>query len=202
MSVAPLADWLGCRFPAAYRVARPAWRAVMRLTGRPDYWERRRHFRYYDEVVRLAGLHVPGGGRVLDVGANETDVLQRLTWFQHLVALDKHYYPPHRGVESHTMDFLDYRPAVPFDLVLCLQVLEHLQDPASFARKLLATGRTVIVSVPHRWPAGASRRHLHDPVDAATLRRWTQREPLAMSVVTDGRERLIAVYRGDVEPAP
>ena len=98
-------------------------------------------------------------------------------------------------VETVVADFRDFEPEGPFDLVLCLQVLEHLARPEPFARKLLQTGRTVIISVPHSWPAGGVESHLQDPVDEAKLRLWTGAEPVETSVVDDGKQRLVAVYR-------
>ncbi len=92
---------------------------------------------------------------------------------------------------------MDYRPETYFDLVLCLQVLEHLDNPDAFAQKLLNAGRTVIISVPYRWPQGYCKTHKQDPVDEAKLERWTQRKPVETQIVTNGKERLIAVYQDD-----
>jgi hypothetical protein len=101
---------------------------------------------------------------------------------------------PRPGVETVVADFYDYDPDGLFDLVLCLQVLEHLPRPRPFAHKLLRIGRTVIISVPYRWPAHEHGSHLHDPVDEAKLRRWTGAEPVETSIVDDGKQRLVAVY--------
>jgi hypothetical protein len=193
-----LVDALGRYAPSIYRAARPPWRTLMRMLGCPTYtgyWERRRQFGYYAEAVRLARAHAPDGGSVLDVGSNETDVVGALEWFDRRVVLDRMLLEPRRGVETIMIDFMNYEPHDSFDVVLCLQVLEHIADPAPFARKLLATGRTVIVSVPYVWPAGVVANHLHDPIDEQTLRAWTGREPDETSVVVDnGKERLLAVY--------
>ena len=80
--------------------------------------------------------------------------------------------------------------------MLCLQVLEHLEDPETFARKLFESGRSVIVSVPYRWPAGLRPGHVQDPVDEAKLIGWTGRTPVETCVVRNGRDRLIAVFHG------
>ena len=110
-------DELGHRHPRAYRLARPPWRLLLRLRGTPAYWDRRRHYRYYDEVVQLAREHVPEGGSALDVGAHEADLLRRMDWFEHRLALDIRYVMPRRGVETVT-----YRwPADGHD--------PHLHDP-------------------------------------------------------------------------
>ena len=162
----------------------------------PSYWESRRDLRYYGEVVLLARAHVPAGRSVLDVGANETEVLERLEWFERRVALDVNEIPPRAGVETVAADFNEFEPAERFDLVLCLLVLEHLDRPGPFARKVLAAGRTTIISVPHEWPGWVTDEHVHDPVDESKLRAWTGRDPTETSIIEDlGMERLIAAYR-------
>ena len=104
--------------------------------------------------------------------------------------------PPRAGVETVVADFNDFEPRRRFDLVLCLQVLEHLDRPRPFARKLLGAGRTTIISVPHEWPGWVTEEHVHDPVDESKLRAWTGRDPTETAIVEDlGMERLIAVYR-------
>jgi len=93
-----------------------------------------------------------------------------------------------RGVDG---DFLEWEPDRQYDLVFCLQVLEHIHDRTPFARKLFDCGRVVIVSVPYRWPAGSCDEHVHDPVDEHKLRDWTGR----MSVERDTVDaRFVAVY--------
>jgi SAM-dependent methyltransferase len=166
------------------------------LIRAPSYWEARRDLRYYGEVVRLARAHVPAGRSVLDVGANETEVLERLEWFERRVALDVNEIPPRAGVETVAADFNEFEPAEHFDLVLCLQVLEHLDRPGPFARKLLAAGRKAIISVPHEWPGWVTEEHVHDPVDEWKLRAWTGCDPTETAIIEDlGMERLIAAYR-------
>lgn len=166
----------------------------MRAVSR-KYWEQRRGFLYYREVVELARRHVPGGGAVLDVGARGTDVLGRLDWFERRVALDIHPMPASTGIKTVVGDFLAYEPPSGFDLALCLQVLEHLQHPGPFARKLLGAGRTAIVSVPYLWPGWVTNEHVQDPVDERMLARWTGAEPVEAAIVEDlGMKRLIAVY--------
>ena len=194
MAVERVAQWLSRHHPVVYGLVRPPWRTVMSLLGQPDYWAARQHFNYYRVVIDMARQYAPRGAHVIDVGANDTNVLQALDWFGHRVALDLRYAPRKRGIESVLADFMTYQPPHRFDLVLCLQVLEHLHEPAPFARKLLETGRVVIISVPYRWPLGTYADHIQDPVDEAKLRSWTEREPLAMRIVQDRRERLVAVY--------
>jgi hypothetical protein len=192
-----VADFLDDRLPRVAAIARPAWRRVGAPLGLGGYWAYRRHFQYYREVVRLARTYVPAGGSVLDVGASDTMVLSRLDWFRRRVALDIKRIPAQPGAERVRADFLEYRPESPFDLVICLQVLEHQEEVEPFARKLLHTGRTVIVSVPYEWPAGRREGHPQDPISEAKLVGWMGRPPIETMVVRDaGADRLVAAFSG------
>jgi hypothetical protein len=50
--------------------------------------------------------------------------------------------------------------------------MEHVPDPASFARKLLDTGNVVIASVPYLWPSKEAFGHLQHMIDADQLLKW------------------------------
>ena len=188
---------LGQTAPRIYMLLRRCVRWVKGLLGRQSYAESRKDFNYYREVLRLVRLYVPDGESVIDVGSGETRVIDELAEFSHRVALDQRYVPPRPGIAQITADFRVWRPPCRYDLVLCLQVLEHLNDPTAFAQKLFSIGEWVIITVPYGWPAGACPGHVQDPVDEAKLRGWTGREPLETVIVSDGRNRLIAVYRPD-----
>ena len=182
--------------PVVARLARPIWRAASRRLTPLGYWEQRSHLAYYREVARLARRYVPAGQAVLDVGARDTEVLLALDWFPRRVALDLRPGPSLPGVERVVSDFRAWGPPIRFDLVLCLQVLEHLEDPAAFIRKLRDTGDLLILSVPYRWPQGQQPGHIHDPIDEEKLFRWAGETPLETRIVMDEHERLIAVFGG------
>jgi len=160
-----------------------------------SYWEDRRHMRYYGQVLELARRYAPAGGSVVDVGGRGCEYITWFDWFRRKVVIDLQHVPPQSGVETLVGDFLAWQPAEPFDLALCLQVLEHLAEPAPFCRKLLATGRVVIVSVPYRWPKGLCKYHKQDPVDEVKLLAWAGQPAVERAIVRDGnRERLVAVF--------
>lgn len=151
--------------------------------------------RYYTQVLDFARQYAPAGGSILDVGGRDCEYIQWFDWFDRKVVIDLKPPLASPGVETLAGDFLTWQPAGQFDLVICLQVLEHLSDPASFCRKLLQTGRTVIVSVPYRWPKGLCKYHVQDPVGEAKLQGWAGKPPRNSSIVRDGnRERLVAVF--------
>lgn len=185
--------------PFARDNLRAARLVLPRLLRRPssEYWAHRQEMNYYLEVRRLASEHAAAATSVLEVGPRNTAFLRRLEWIADKTAIDIAFLPAIPGVHGIKGDFFTFDPGRRFDLVLCLQVLEHLDDPAAFACKLLASGACVIASVPYRWPAGMCVYHKQDPVDEAKLAQWFGRAPLdSIRVADEGRERLICVYSG------
>jgi hypothetical protein len=162
------------------------------------YWESRKDYRYYREVLNMGRKHASGATSVIDVGCRDTRILERFDWIPSKTALDFGQRPVVLGATNLQKDFLDYAPVERFDLVLCLQVLEHLKDPAPFARKLLATARTAIISVPYRWPAGTCPEHPQDPVTAEKLLAWTGRRWQDHVLVVDegNQQRLVVTLTG------
>ena len=195
MRVDRVSKWLARFSPTAHRAIRRPWCLIgPYLPVEDGYWLERRDFNYYAEVVRLSRTYVPDGGSVIDVGGGAAQLLQRLDGFEHRVALEPGRMRRQTGIEQVQGNFFAYQAARVFDLVLNLQGIEHLHAPAVFARKLFDTGRIVIISVPYRWPAGAHRPHVQDPVDEEKLASWTGRTPTETLVVRDKPERLISVY--------
>lgn len=177
----------------------------MSITDASDYWTSRQASNYL-RVVRGICDTIAGDARtVLDVGSFGTPILEwRRRTAQRLVSIDLRQPYVADGVESITADFLEYTLGEPFDLVTCLQVLEHVPDATAFARKLLAAGRIVVVSVPYKWPKGACASHIHDPVDERVMRSWFGRLPTSQYVAreTSGLSRLVQVYRTVAPPPP
>jgi len=158
------------------------------------YWEGRKDLQYYRTVREFAEKYCPDGRTLLDVGGGVGLGCRYLEWFDGFertsvetptngCTLD--------GVRVVNADFLTWEPDRQYDLVLCLQVLEHIPDPIPFARKLFECGRVVIVSVPYRWPTGSCSEHVHDPVDEEKLRGWIGWDPVEDTVA---ESRLVAGY--------
>jgi hypothetical protein len=167
------------------------------MNHKEAYWEQRKQLRYYHQVLCFARDYVPDGGRVLDVGGRDCHYITWFDWFDSRQVIDLRQPPTLPGVVSTAGDFMTFEVAEPFDLVLCLQVLEHLEEPEPFCRKLLEAGRRVIISVPYKWRRGMCRYHKQDPVDEDKLLLWTGQAPTASAIVADnGLRRLVAVYQG------
>jgi len=79
-----------------------------------------------------------------------------------------------KGLKLIQADFYDFFPKTKYDLVLCNQVLEHVDDPREFAKKLLSIGKVVIASVPYMWPDDIFG-HKQNYINSETLIDWFKR---------------------------
>lgn len=160
-----------------------------------EYWLERRKFNYYQAAFNFCQRYGSSAQSVLDVGAANTQFIQWLDWIPKRTALDLVPPPPLENIQTIGGDFLSWRPTNYYDLLTCLQVLEHLEYPDYFARKLLYIGRTVVVSVPFNWPRHECQWHRQDPVDLRKLESWFGVPALDSEIVEDlGMQRLIAVF--------
>jgi hypothetical protein len=162
-----------------------------------DYWQARNQFKYYQEALRLCRAYSAGASSVLEVGPHNTTFLDWLDWIPRKVAIDQAFKPVIHGAENIRGDFMSWETGEIFDLTVCLQVLEHIEDATAFAQKLLACSRALIVSVPYKWRAGGCQWHCQDPVDLEKLVSWFGRYPSEHVVVRDEAERLIAVFAAE-----
>ena len=161
------------------------------------YWEGRKELQYYRTVREFAAKYSPDGKTLLDVGGGVGLGCRYLEWYDEFEERTSVETPTKGctldGVRVIHSDFMDWLPDQKYDLVLCLQVLEHIPDPTAFARKLFECGNVVIVSVPYCWKAGVCTSHIHDPVDESKLLKWLGRESIEMQVIDS---RLVAVLQG------
>lgn len=168
------------------------------------YWERRKGLKYYDRVQELVHLHCKGGGSLLDVGSGDTEFYMRFfPHFYPIVLVDKKKRTPTQYAKVIQEDFMKLEPENTYDVVICLQVLEHVSYPWLFMDKLFSiTKDLLIVSVPYMWKKGQCKEHTHDPIDKGKLIQWASatvpfiREPIHMEIVKERTlRRLIGVWR-------
>lgn len=122
---------------------------------------------HVDRYVMAAGLCRPGD-RVLDAacgvgyGAEVMSNCREIVY----VGADRPDVPDARF--AHLGSFLavdldEWIPPAVFDVGVCFETLEHLRDPARFARLLSdACERSLIVSAPTVPTAAGNPHHLHD----------------------------------------
>ena len=94
-------------------------------------------------------------------------------------------------------DFLTWEPDKEYDIVICMQTLEHISDEevGIFARKLFEVSKHVLISVPYMWKKGQSSNHLQDPVNEEKIYEWTEKRPTKTHISTDkNMQRIICYY--------
>ncbi|RJF67316.1 class I SAM-dependent methyltransferase [Rhodopseudomonas palustris] len=162
-----------------------------------EYWNKRKTQLYYQVVQVLSQKLAVRAKSVVDVGSNQCPYLEWFPDVPHRTSLDlrKPFVGP--GIKSIKADFLAWDAGRTYDLALCLQVLEHIPRADLAAKKLLDVAKTVVVSVPYKWPVGTVSTHVHDPVDEQKMLDWFGRKPnfsyLCREVNIDA-DRLIHVY--------
>lgn len=149
-----------------------------------NYWQRRMDFAYY-KIVKQWLEELSPGDSIMDVGGHDTPVA---SWgeFQWRVNVNKGEVKNRvDGVNYVIQDFMEYEHPSKYSVVTCLQVMEHLKDDVvkPFAAKLLASGETVIISVPFEWPEGSCDVHYQDPVTEEKFKSWFNKEPSTMITV-------------------
>jgi hypothetical protein len=168
-----------------------------------SYWHKRQSELYYKVFrVLVEGLGKDAGS-MLDVGSAGCPYLDWFDFIPDRASMDLHkpYMAP--GIRTFTGDFLKWEPDKTYDLVSCLQVLEHVPDAGAFAQKLLQCGKIVIVSVPYKWRKGDVVYHVHDPVDETKMQRWFGRKPnyqYNCQEVESSVSRIIQVYETEQKP--
>lgn len=167
----------------------------------------------YDAVLR----YTPHASSLADIGSGAPPFLRLFDWFPNRVIVAPYFVAdqgdesnsshilkaaaaaaarprgislPLDGISIITAQFLKTPVDLSFDVVLCMGVLEHVENPREFMKKLLHTAKVaLIVSVPYLWPACGHKGcgHLTDEIDEDVVRGWAEpREWNQFQVVTDG----------------
>ena len=175
-------------------------------TGAPlekKYWNSRKNSLYYSAVYQFVSVVGEGATSILDVGSADSDFINWFQWIPDRTQLNlgfKSETPP--GIKRIKADFFEWYPESRYDVVLCMQVLEHIEDIGTFCEKLKATARRLVVSVPYKWRESGTPGHVHDPVDEQKLKSWMGVSPNYDLIVREpfGPSRYIAFY--DIENGP
>ncbi|MFT4260877.1 MAG: class I SAM-dependent methyltransferase [Candidatus Woesearchaeota archaeon] len=163
-----------------------------------NYGEFRKNFKYYREAFNFASkMSVTKHGKILDVGIKDSTVtLDMFPNTYQKFAIDNEFpndfvYP--KDINCIEMDIFDYKPEGKYDIVLCQQVLEHVDDPKKFYSKLKSLSKDIIViSVPY----GSWHNTPFDPINEKRVKQWTGEKPVLESIVEDfGVKRYIAGYK-------
>ena len=88
---------------------------------------------------------------------------------------------------------------VKYDLVICSQVVEHVNQPREFVQKLLqTTNNYVIISVPYKWKPCKTCNHKTHNINIPLMKTWSEPyEPIDISIITEENKmsRLIMIFQ-------
>jgi SAM-dependent methyltransferase len=165
------------------------------------YWEARKHMLYYKSLFQFVSVAGDDADSIIDVGCASARYMNWFGWIPRRALLDFGIPNKPEGFECIETDFMTFEPEKKFDLALCCQVLEHVEDPKRFCDKLKTIARRLIVTVPYKW-SGNAPGHIHDPVDEAKLKDWMGLAPNNQQIIVEPfrESRLIAYY--DLEKGP
>jgi hypothetical protein len=194
-------------------------RAVDRIgLHESSYSKNRKDQQYYRDTwcaVRFLG---EGARSIVDVGSSFPPFLMSTDWIPEREITSK-YFPGNEkpcgaattctlqdGIQANIQDFYTWHPDKVYDVVIAMQVVEHVSNPTRFMRKLLKTGRTVVVTVPYKWDDHHMEFHKHHKIALEDMRQWAGKHELHFHVSQDtGKgqysQRLLMVFQGEVEKA-
>ncbi len=160
-----------------------------------DYWKYRKNFKYYETVEKMVKDIGANAKSLIDVGSNDTEYIARFDWIQDRVQLDiEDNFKSIAGIRTIREDFLVWEKDKHYDIAICLQVLEHVEQVEAFALKLRTIADKLIVSVPYNWHKNFCKEHLHDPINEEKLYSWIKINPTTSIIVKENSARLIAYY--------
>ena len=108
------------------------FRRGSRPPGIFGYWEARRHMLYYKSLFQFVSVAGDEAKSRIDVGCASARYINWFGWIPNRSLLDFKIPAKPDGVECLEIDFEDFEPDQLFDLALCCQVLEHVDDPVRF----------------------------------------------------------------------
>lgn len=170
----------------------------------------RAHYDYYDSLYLTSILYAQNASTVLEVGCASDPFVKHLKWIPDKTCVAPYMVSYSKGKHANSSsssvvrdiqaDFLTWQPITPmYDLVICSQVLEHVEDPTTFLKKLIHTGKTTIVSVPFMWGPCNGCHHLHNHIREDTVLQWAKpHSPIYTAIVQErrgaGTKRLLMVF--------
>ena len=159
-----------------------------------NYWNERKDLNYYKKVIEIINRF--NKKSIIDIGSRNAAILSSInSLYTDKTCLDIDLIPNIEGIKNIKTDFYKWIPEQKYDIIICLQVLEHLDDPITFAKKLFETGNIVIISVPYKWKKGFCKYHVQDPVDEDKIFSWTNIKPKEEYIIRDKNvDRIINVY--------
>lgn len=163
-----------------------------------SYYEQRKNLKYYKKIEDI--INRMSGESILDIGCMDYPIVLSGN-FKERYTIDINNRPDIQNVKKIIGEWPKCSNLVPdkIDLILCMQVIEHIKDFAPFVKTIFEVGRTIIISLPWKWPKNACKYHVHDPIDEKKLQLLIPHKYKSLDIVKEksGTQRAIMVYHNE-----
>ena len=157
------------------------------------YKEKVKDYNYFKLVKNIIKILSGNNKTILDIGSANIDLMSKYPFAKRVsVSIDGAIN--NDNVTGYQMDFFNFDVPEKFDVITCLQVVEHVENAKEFVQKILKSGRLCIISVPYKWEKGACKYHVQDPIDEKKMYSWSDTKPLFTFMVKDGSYRMVMLY--------
>jgi SAM-dependent methyltransferase len=171
-----------------------------------NYWQRRKDATYYGLVIDICSNILINNQdySIIDFGCRNTEIIFNLKCDKKfLLDMQNHYNEEQKkiilekNIKFLEQSIYDIKFENEFDVCLCLQTLEHLENPEkAFELIHKASKKYTIISLPYKWK---SRLHNHSNINEQVIKKWTGIEPDDSFVIKEHQDecrssRIINVY--------
>jgi SAM-dependent methyltransferase len=166
------------------------------------YWEKRKNNLYYRNIKKICSTILQGNENysIIDYGCHDTELIFDLKCKNKFLLDKANYYSEEqrKNIAEKNIQFfkqsiydIDYENK--FDICLCLQTLEHLENPQkAFEIIHKSSKKYTIISLPYKW--SEFKYHIHHHIDEHIIKEWTKLEPMISWIVEDNVKRIINIY--------
>jgi SAM-dependent methyltransferase len=168
-----------------------------------NYWERRKGQDYYKLVKAICSKILLNNKHysIIDFGCKNTEVIFDLKCDKKFLLDKKNKYKPYQKLKIVEKNIIFIEKSIydidyinEFDICICLQTLEHLENPEkAFQIIHKASKKYTIISLPYKWISG-TKGHIHHHIDEQLIKKWTGIEPDQSFIIKDNGYRIINVY--------
>jgi hypothetical protein len=167
------------------------------------YWKKRKNLLYYKKILEICSkiLEDNENYSVIDFGCHNTELIFDLKCNNKFLLDKDNYYKEEQKkiITEKNIKFLkqsiyDVKYENEFDICLCLQTLEHLENPQkAFEIIHKSSSKYTIISLPYKW--GECKYHTHHHISEELTKEWTQIDPTESYIIKDKNlERIINIY--------
>jgi len=168
------------------------------------YWKKRKNLVYYQYIKAICSqlLEDNQNYSIIDYGCHNTELIFDLKCNNKFLLDKKNSYSEEQKkiIAEKNIKFLeqsiyDVEYENEFDICLCLQTLEHLDNPKKAFEIIHKSSRNyTIISLPYKWEE--FKYHIHHHIDEKVIKEWTDIDhPIESFIIEDsGLQRIINIY--------